>query len=179
MADAATPDRARPCTALAQLVADQAGVVAGLTGAQYTASPDGFPGGLGSQIRHCLDHVAAVLAGVQTGRIDYESRRRGTTLETHRTEALAALGDLQARLQGLVAIDLERPVRVIDRLTPNGEPLEFGSTVGREIAFVISHTTHHNALIAAMVRTLGHTVPERFGFAASTITFLDRLACVR
>jgi len=172
-------ESASPFALLARLLADQADVVAGLTAEEYSARPAGFPGGIGPQIRHCRDHVAAVVAGAESGRIDYESRRRGTTLETRRSEALATLRDLEKRLLRLCTVDLERPVRVVDRLDPMGGRLEFGSTFGREIAFVVSHTTHHNALIATMARALGQAVPERFGFAASTISYLDRLACAR
>jgi len=58
-------------------------------------------------------------------------------------------------------------------------PVEVETTVGRELAFVLSHTVHHNALIAVMAKTLGVPVPERFGYAPSTIVHLEKTACAR
>jgi uncharacterized damage-inducible protein DinB len=57
--------------------------------------------------------------------------------------------------------------------------MEVETTVGRELAFVLSHTVHHNALIAVMARTLGVPVPDLFGYAPSTIAHLEKAACAR
>jgi hypothetical protein len=51
--------------------------------------------------------------------------------------------------------------------------------VGRELAFVLSHTVHHNALIAVMALTLGVSIPDRFGYAPSTIAHLEKVACAQ
>jgi hypothetical protein len=58
-------------------------------------------------------------------------------------------------------------------------PTEVETTVGRELAFVLSHTVNHNALIAVMALTLGVPVPDRFGYAPSTIAHLEEVTCVR
>ena len=42
------------------------------------------------------------------------------------------------------------------------------STLRRELAFVISHTVHHQALIAMLLAVAGLQVPESFGLAPST-----------
>jgi uncharacterized damage-inducible protein DinB len=57
--------------------------------------------------------------------------------------------------------------------------VEVETTVGRELVFVLSHTVHHNALIAVMARTLGVSVPDRFGYAPSTLAHLERPACAQ
>jgi hypothetical protein len=36
------------------------------------------------------------------------------------------------------------------------------------LAFVVSHTIHHQAMIGVLLATRGHTVPHRFGLAPST-----------
>ncbi|MEM7623450.1 MAG: hypothetical protein AAF235_09640, partial [Planctomycetota bacterium] len=46
------------------------------------------------------------------------------------------------------------------------------SSLGREAAFVLSHTVHHCAMIAVMARSLRIAVPERFGYAPSTVAHL-------
>ena len=44
-----------------------------------------------------------------------------------------------------------------------------GSTVGRELRFLMSHTLHRYALIAAILRLGGEPVPAGFGVALSTL----------
>jgi uncharacterized damage-inducible protein DinB len=42
------------------------------------------------------------------------------------------------------------------------------TTRRRELAFVISHTVHHQALIAVLVALAGGEIPEAFGLAPTT-----------
>jgi hypothetical protein len=58
-------------------------------------------------------------------------------------------------------------------------PVEADTSVGRELVFVLSQTAHHNALIGVMAKTLGVPLPEFFGYAPSTIAYLERSACAR
>jgi hypothetical protein len=68
-------------------------------------------------------------------------------------------------------------LRVRILMTSDGPPVQVASSVGREMAYVLSHTIHHNAIIGAMVRTLGGELPERFGYAPATIAFVKQRAC--
>jgi uncharacterized damage-inducible protein DinB len=154
-------------------------VVAGLTAAQYMARPEGFRGSIGEHVRHCLDHVAALDAGRATGRIDYDRRRRGTAIETDRAAALREIRRLADRLGGLEPAVLARPVAVAEAHAVGCGPVDLQSSLGRELAFVVSHTTHHNALVAALARALGGRVPEQFGYARSTLAWQEQTACAR
>ena len=58
-------------------------------------------------------------------------------------------------------------------LTPDSPPRSFATTLGREVAFVLSHTLHHQALIAAHLRATGHDVPDNFGVAPATLQHRD------
>jgi uncharacterized damage-inducible protein DinB len=57
--------------------------------------------------------------------------------------------------------------------------VEVETSVGRELAFVLSHTIHHNALIGVMAMLLGAPLPDRFGYAPSTIAHLEKRSCAR
>lgn len=155
-------------------------VVAGLSAAAYVTVPAGVtPGTVGQHVRHCLDHVDALLAALHCGTIDYDNRERGTAIETDRQAALDKLAALRAALRERGAIDAGKPLRARILLAAEGSTIEVDTTAGREVAFVVSHTIHHNALIAAMVRALGGEVPSRFGYAPSTLAYQDRQRCAR
>ena len=53
-------------------------------------------------------------------------------------------------------------------ISPSGETVTGWSTLARELAFVVSHTIHHQAIIAVLLALHGHAVPERFGHSPST-----------
>lgn len=167
-------------TALAGVLDGVARVVSSLSAMQYAARPVGeFDASIGGHVRHCLDHVRILLLAAESGCLDYESRRRGTPIEASLPAALAALARLREEVLALPAAALDRPVLVLDRVAADGGPIGARSTLGRELMFVVSHTTHHNAIIAAMVRRLGLGIPEEFGYAPSTVVFLEGAACAR
>lgn len=165
---------------LAQLLRQLGEVISGLSDAQYTLKPVGnVDGSIGGHVRHCLDHVRAVIGALDSGAIDYDKRRRGTAVETSRCCGLAEIDELVAEITALLPDAMDRTLSMSVMMSSGEAPIEVTTTVGREMAFVLSHTVHHNALIAAMVRTLGGTLPERFGYAPATVRHLEQGACAR
>lgn len=159
---------------LVQLLEELAALLSRLDDAVYARSPVGvMPGSVGAHVRHCLDHVAALVACVESGRLDYDDRRRGTPVETSVDAAREAIGSLIERVSALPVDAPARPVRLAVMMTCDGPTVEVASSVGREFAYVLSHTIHHNAIIGAMVKTLGGVTPERFGYAPATLRQMD------
>lgn len=153
-----------------------------------------FSGAIGGHVRHCLDHVRALVNATDhpEGRLDYDARDRGTAIESDRAAALDAARRLTREI-GVIATGmaaaacvsspdslspLDRTLTITTVLTGDGDTLQTATTISREIAFVLSHTVHHNAMIAAMVRgcgcDCGSVLPERFGYAPSTIVHLNQ-----
>jgi len=151
-----------------------------ISDAQYVQCPVGTShSGVGGHIRHSLDHIGALLAGFESGEIDYEARERGTAVESDRQAALQQIRSFDSRLAHRLSEPSDRPVRTVLMLQSDCPPIALNSTFGRETAFVISHTIHHNAMIAAMLRVTGVQIPDRFGYAPGTIAHLQRQPCVR
>jgi hypothetical protein len=125
-------------------------------------------GGIGGHVRHCLDHVKAFIAGTRTGMCAYDRRVRGTTVETCRLAALHSILDLNADLLRLDSGHFEVPVDVETQVDAGGTFLVTTSTIGRELMFVISHTIHHNALIAHLLGERAIDMGPRFGLAPAT-----------
>jgi uncharacterized damage-inducible protein DinB len=159
---------------LAALLGQLAGVLKRLDDEQYTVqAARGISGSIGGHVRHCLDHVSALIAAAGTGRIDYDHRRRGTAVESCRTAALAEIRRVTYDLCLLTVHPLDRPLQLVAAVDCRGARLSAPSSVGREFAFVVSHTIHHLAVIALLLRDLSIEVPPRFGYAPTTPAFAE------
>lgn len=155
---------AAPAGQMACLLEQLAEVVGRLDDAHYRLErAREVSGSVGGHVRHCLDHVAALVSGLETGYVDYDARVRGTAVESRRDAALAEIARLIARLKGVARCPPDTPVWV-DVGSADVAP----STLARELAFVASHTIHHFALVALLLHDLGVRVPPRFGYAPST-----------
>jgi hypothetical protein len=139
-------------------------------------APGRTTGGIGGHVRHCLDHVSALLAGTRSGLCAYDRRQRGTDVESSRTAAIDAITDAMIGVLGVDTPALESEVFVETQLETSGAMVVTRSSVGREVAFVVSHTIHHNAIVAQMLRARGLDVAPRLGLAPSTP--LDRGAAL-
>lgn len=137
----------------------------------YRQSPVGpARSSIASQVRHCLDHVRTLLDAANAHELDYDKRVRGTSIEHDPAAAIAELGILMDRLASLPALDPGRSLVLHAQVVGNGPSLRMQTTILREFVFVLSHTIHHNALIAVMARLLGIELPPNFGYAPATIT---------
>ena len=140
----------------------------------FTRSVGGrFRGGVGSQFRHCIDFYECLLHGLDNGDlVDYAARSRERELETRRTAAAERLEQLAKRLAALDADSLSRPLKVRSEQLVPGIPEWSGSTLHRELQFLVSHTVHHYALIVALLGRLGYEIESKhadFGVAPSTL----------
>jgi len=155
-------------------------LVESLTAEQYTRKPVGVvESSVGGHVRHNLDHVEALLRELRSGVVSYDHRDRGTDVEQDRIAALAAILRLEEELSDLAWGGLPHLIVLSALVAPDLPPTRVVSSPERELAFVVSHTVHHNALIAVMVKLLGAEVPAEFGVAPSTLQHKRSRACVR
>lgn len=124
-------------------------------------------GSIGEHVRHCLDHVSALLAADPSSTLSYDRRQRGTAVETAPAEALRQILQLKNALEMWPARSLDEPLQVASMMSSE-EGVTGWSTLARELAFVVSHTIHHQAIIGILLAIHGHAVPERFGHSPST-----------
>ncbi len=137
----------------------------------YTQTvPVAFGASIGGHYRHCLDHFANVLRGLDTRRIDYDDRERDRRLETDREFAVGYSRAIRLELQRILPDKLQDPVSVRCEISyrPGDSPV-VESTLGRELVYAIAHGIHHYALISVMARLMNATLPTHFGVAPSTV----------
>jgi uncharacterized damage-inducible protein DinB len=147
-------------------------VIGACTDTQYITDPVGsFACSLGSQVRHCLDHVRSLIQAARTGWLDFDARERGTEVETSRVAAMNLINSLTLELADARLAALHKPLRMTTLVESGAEPWTVSTTLGREIAFVISHTIHHAATIAAMAKYMNIGVSATVGCAPSTLAY--------
>jgi hypothetical protein len=130
---------------------------------------------VGTHFRHIFDHYQLLLEGLVSGRIDYDARRRDPRLERERGQAIDVALGIRNQLNRLRADQGSHPLQVSLRsLAEENEPDWSGSTVRRELQFLVSHTVHHCALIKQILRQYGFDAGVEFGLAPSTKSHLQR-----
>ncbi len=138
-----------------------------------------FKGSIGAHVRHNLDHYRLFMNGLASGHIDYEARQRNTALEFDCEAALTGIVDICKQLHALP--DHQGPLHLRVRNNHGNECAWARTSVSRELDFLLSHTTHHYALVAVMCRLGDVPIEEGFGLAPSTLRYLDSLdnSCAR
>jgi uncharacterized damage-inducible protein DinB len=128
---------------------------------------------IGAHFRHVLDHYLAFLHGLGHGRIDYDQRERDPEIEADLRVARATADRIGAALQAITPTTLRAliMVNVAVATESHGEPSWEPSTVQRELAFLLSHTVHHYALISLHARRHGVELGEDFVVAPSTLEY--------
>ncbi|MFK8028637.1 MAG: DinB family protein [Gammaproteobacteria bacterium] len=136
---------------------------------QYgTKLPPVFSNGVGAHMRHILDHYECLLAGFESGRVDYDCRKRSELVEQDRSVAIEAINDIMSRLSSMSDHSGDTPLLVnMDSNDDSGEWSE--SSLSREFQFLSSHTIHHYAIIAAILNQAGCTLSPGFGISPSTL----------
>jgi hypothetical protein len=135
-------------------------------------SPEIRPGGagIGPQLRHCADFARSLLDGLESGRIDYDARKRDPLFEVNRAYAIGELESLAERLRALDRRDGDRDlwVRSESTVLPAGVDPWSRSSLRRELLVLLSHTVHHHALVRERLCARGRDPGRHFGLAPST-----------
>lgn len=171
------PAAVRPLVGLLHQLFD---LVESLSDEAYARKPVGVvPSSVGGHVRHNLDHVAALLRGLQSGGVNYDHRDRGTDVERDRLAAMAEILRLEVELTDFPWHTVPHLVKLTALVAPDRPPVKTVTSAERELAFVVSHTVHHNAIIGIMAKLLGADLPAEFGYAPSTIAHQRSRACAR
>lgn len=132
-----------------------------------------FSSGVGKHFRHIIDHYTALLEGMESteGFINYDARRRNPRLEEERAFAIETL---KRTCREIEKLEYDRPglrIEAIPGTADEGQSVQTESTLQREFQFLTSHTIHHYAIIALLLKIQGCLVPREFGIAPSTLRY--------
>jgi uncharacterized damage-inducible protein DinB len=152
-----------------------------LSDGQYATAPPNFlRGGVGAHFRHILDHYDCFLDGLERGRVDYDARHRDPRVERERGFARSRIESICRRLGALDQRLASAPMQatLLCGEPAGSRPTWSATSVVRELQFLASHTVHHYAVIAAMLRPQGVEPGDDFGVAPSTLQYeRENAAC--
>ena len=158
-----------PAFALAEHLDALAEVVERVSDLDYLTRPStGVSGSVGAHVRHCVDHVIALLDRTAAGEMTYDDRQRDTELERNRRLAVATLRVLASRVREMAPRTGDVPITLWTMLDRRGTRARIRTTLGRELVFVLQHTIHHEAVVAVLLAGRGRVLPGHFGLAPST-----------
>jgi hypothetical protein len=136
--------------------------------------------GIASHFRHCLDVYDCFLRGIVSGLINYDAREREVSGECDRLATKRRITRIIYSLRELDGAEVDAPCHVILEGKLKHESLPSISSLGREVQFLLSHTVHHYALVAVILRAQGKVIAPEFGVAPSSLAFLkDQALCAR
>lgn len=128
---------------------------------------------IGQHIRHILEFYLLLVSGSFSGTITYDKRQRDIRIEEDQQFAIQTIDRL---LQGIDTLDETLAVKFEGDFTSDGTAQNTTlSSVGRELAYCIEHSIHHQAIIKAGLIVLGLNAltNENFGVAYSTIRYRE------
>jgi uncharacterized damage-inducible protein DinB len=124
---------------------------------------------VGAHIRHILDRFHCFLSGLSTATIDYDDRKRDKSIENNLDAAAFALASVARRIESTEVLDATIGVR--ESVHHLGPAVTMPSTVGRELMGLVTHSIHHLAIIALIVKSYGYETDSDFGKAPPTILY--------
>jgi hypothetical protein len=140
----------------------------------YTAiiSPN-FISSAGSHVRHIIDHYFALMSGLHNNVIDYDKRGRGSSLELYPTLAIDKLNEISEWIKSLSDRQLNTLLPLNTEVSMTSKNVQTVQTsIARELVFVGSHAVHHYAMIAQISFAQTKALPQTFGLAPATVSYM-------
>ncbi len=126
--------------------------------------------GIGPHLRHCYEHLTALMDGMESGVVSYDARERNLLLEQDPQIFIDAMLPVAAWIESLNTSDLDTPLIVCQIPHVDVPEVRSSSTLQRELLFLTSHTIHHLAIVSMLAELHGAVVPDDLGVAYSTTT---------
>ena len=133
-----------------------------------TTVKPGFQSPIAAHYRHIVEHYQCLFDQLAAGQaINYDLRSRDMALESDKAYCAQQLQELKSKLAAINCSEDSRELMIKDDHSDQAMP----SSLCRELMFLIGHTEHHSAMIAAMLRMLGYRVDQQFGVANATLNY--------
>lgn len=155
------------------------GLLENIKNKDYTRKDEILSGAtIGQHVRHILEFYLLLVSGSFSGTLSYDKRERDVRIES---DIHFALGIIDKLLKGIDTLDENQKLIFEGDFTADGSSQNIiQSSIGRELAYCIEHSIHHQAIIKAGLISLGlgDVTDKGFGVAYSTIRYREN-KCVQ
>jgi len=124
---------------------------------------------VGAHFRHIYERMECVILGLESGVIEYDSRKRDVNIETKPNIAIEKFQYMKSFFEKLDNIN--RDLLIIETAGINAGKITLNSNFEREILYLIDHTTHHLAVVKILLEQFDVQLDSDLGKAASTIIY--------
>jgi hypothetical protein len=151
-----------------------AGSLGQLSPPQYSQSCTTlFDNTIGQHVRHIIELFQCLENGYESGIVNYEKRKRDTSIETDKELASCLLVTIPHGLNKPnknLTLEASYDDQVADTIA-------IETNYFREVAYNLEHTIHHMALIRVGITEITSIrLPDNFGVASSTIKYRKQCA---
>lgn len=145
---------------------------------QYRAVIHPYTACLGKHLRHITDHYQLLFEGLDSGCVDYDQRKRAELEENERSAMILRLRQICHQLETEGSrTEQDRSLLVSLAVDEGFEAPSVPSSLSRELVFLQSHSVHHYAIMAAIVKLQGIDIDPEFGIAPSTLKYEHQQQC--
>lgn len=126
---------------------------------------------IGQHMRHILEFYICLLDARGKNVVNYDLRKRDLLLENDPKFAIHTIQNITTAVQ---LLDMDKPLVLEGTFNAESNSnLQIKSTYGRELAYNLEHSIHHQALIKIGLREVGalDLVTSDFGVAPATIKY--------
>ncbi|MGE0560356.1 MAG: DinB family protein [Flavobacteriales bacterium] len=126
---------------------------------------------VGQHVRHILEFYTCLITAKNLGVVNYDGRQRNLQLET---DVVFAQNQIDEIVFSLPTLEATKPLFLAGNYTHSINPnTTISTTFGRELAYCLEHSIHHQALIKIGLKELNleTIINENFGVAPATIRY--------
>ena len=151
-----------------ELLQDLHALVTPLTDAQYQRVQAPMESSIGAHIRHILECYEQFAKHREAATLSYDRRDRCPELESKPQVALECIDRL---CKDLVTLQDDGALE-LHHITINSDELASRSSIARELAHLIDHTTHHLAMVSVAGKLAQMQLPPELGYSVATLQHL-------
>ena len=128
---------------------------------------------IGQHVRHIIELFQCLNIGYESGRVNYDFRKRDKEIETDQQLARTLLKEIPGYLA-----KSNKEMRLLANFDDHSnEFLEISTNFHREIAYNLEHAVHHMALMRVGITEVSRIrLSESYGMASSTIKYRNQCA---
>jgi hypothetical protein len=129
--------------------------------------------GIGTHVRHIIDHFLVLRDGLAVNCVDYNNRNRDSEMERNIFVACNAIDEIKQWIETTDQLDKDRPIEILSEVScQQTVNVSINSNLMRELHYVSYHCIHHLAYCALLAKQNDVEIDPAIGLAPGTASYL-------